>query len=316
MNRRQFALVAAAVVLLVTQSPPCRLVAQPQFPANAIIRGENVRVRAEPTENAINTAILQRGDAVILTGQVETHPDGAFYPVEVPGSGVSGWVLVLFISPDRIEPVSSGSDGQTPVVDTPNGRASDTGNQRRLRRAARERSNEATVEALTEPVPEPASAVTIVPEPAPASASTASPVPEEPPVSGDALDNPAPANTLLQHDPLGIVVLGGRFLWRVGSATVEEGFAFLELSVSVQNDGTEPYHFTPAAFRAQDVTTGAAFEPIAERPDGGLAETQVPASESIMGKLYFVVPKGTKQALVTFDPNPSATGDELYWQIP
>jgi hypothetical protein len=105
-NRRHFAFAAALAPLIPVVSRLMPLAEQQTFPAEALIRGENVRVRAQPTNDAANNAILQRGDLVILTGPIETHPDGQFYPVQVPGSGVTGWVLWLFINPTSITPVS------------------------------------------------------------------------------------------------------------------------------------------------------------------------------------------------------------------
>jgi hypothetical protein len=104
MMRWRFAIVIAAVLVLPALVVIAPIAAQNQFPANALIRGENIRVRAEPARDAANNAILQRGDAIILTGPLETHPDGEFYPVQVPGTGATGWILALFIDPASIAP--------------------------------------------------------------------------------------------------------------------------------------------------------------------------------------------------------------------
>jgi hypothetical protein len=96
------ALAIIILVLLPVGSLAESTTAQLEFPTFAIIRGENIRVRAAPTEDAANYAILQRGDAVIITGAIEASAHGEFYPVEVPGSGAKGWVLWLAIDPRSI----------------------------------------------------------------------------------------------------------------------------------------------------------------------------------------------------------------------
>jgi hypothetical protein len=106
MKRWRIAIASALLLLLLAGTPLTPLAAQNQFPANAVIRGENIRVRAEPAANAVDNAILQRGEPIILTGDLEAHPEGEFYPVQVPATGATGWILWLFIDPTSIVPAA------------------------------------------------------------------------------------------------------------------------------------------------------------------------------------------------------------------
>jgi hypothetical protein len=106
MKRWLIAIASAFLLLLLAGAPLTPLAAQNQFPANAVIRGENIRVRAEPAANAVDNAILQRGEPIILTGDLEAHPEGEFYPVQVPTTGATGWILWLFIDPTSIVPAA------------------------------------------------------------------------------------------------------------------------------------------------------------------------------------------------------------------
>src|SRR5690554_2759374 len=72
------------------------------FPASAVIRGENVRLRAEPSFDAEELEILQRGDAVTITGEPVAAEGDEFYPVDFAKSGESGWVRTVFINPDSL----------------------------------------------------------------------------------------------------------------------------------------------------------------------------------------------------------------------
>jgi hypothetical protein len=118
MNRRRFISAAIAASVASANDSSIPVAAQQQFPARATIRGENVRVRAEPADAAANNAVLQRGDAIILMGPLEAHPDGEFYPVEVPSTGATGWVLWVFIDPRTIAPMEDVVI-EEPPVETP-----------------------------------------------------------------------------------------------------------------------------------------------------------------------------------------------------
>jgi hypothetical protein len=101
--------VLASVVAFATAEPfltfTREAVAQ-QFPASAVIRGENIRLRIEPAENADDVAVLQRGDAITITGAATAVDGDEFYPVELAGTGETGWVRVLFVNPKSIVPIA------------------------------------------------------------------------------------------------------------------------------------------------------------------------------------------------------------------
>lgn len=78
---------------------------QVTFPASAVIRGENIRLWAEPSFGAAELEILQRGDAITITGAAVAAEGDEFYPVEFTESGQSGWVRTVFINPDSLVPV-------------------------------------------------------------------------------------------------------------------------------------------------------------------------------------------------------------------
>lgn len=111
-----------------------------QFPAAAVIRGENIRLRAEPAEATNDIAILQRGDEITITGDV-TAADGLFfYPVEVVQSSDTGWVRDLFIDPKSI--VALDVPAPEPVTEpAPDGSAAEGNNGRRERPARENRRN-------------------------------------------------------------------------------------------------------------------------------------------------------------------------------
>lgn len=69
------------------------------FPASAVIRGENIRLWADPSFGADELEILQRGDTVTITGAAVAAEGDEFYPVEFPESGQAGWVRTVFINP-------------------------------------------------------------------------------------------------------------------------------------------------------------------------------------------------------------------------
>ena len=88
-------LVAATSVLAI----PGMSAQEVSLPASAVIRGENIRLRAEPSFSADELEILQRGDTVTITGAAVAAEGDEFYPVEFTKSGQAGWVRTVFINP-------------------------------------------------------------------------------------------------------------------------------------------------------------------------------------------------------------------------
>lgn len=92
------ALVVATGLLAV----PPSLAQELTFPASAVIRGENIRLWEEPSLGAGELEILQRGDAITITGAAVSAKGDEFYPVEFAESGQVGWVRTVFVNPDSL----------------------------------------------------------------------------------------------------------------------------------------------------------------------------------------------------------------------
>lgn len=94
-------LLAASSVLAVPQA----IAQETSFPASAVIRGENIRLWAEPSFGADELEILERGDAITITGEAVAAEGDEFYPVEFAESGQAGWVRTVFVNPASIVPI-------------------------------------------------------------------------------------------------------------------------------------------------------------------------------------------------------------------
>jgi hypothetical protein len=95
------------IASLVAIPAPAPLAAQDlvfaDFPASAVIRGENVWLRDEPARDPRILAYLQRGDPITVTGEAIDAEGETFYPVEALDSGETGWIRDLFIDPGSID---------------------------------------------------------------------------------------------------------------------------------------------------------------------------------------------------------------------
>lgn len=120
------------------------------FPSLAIIRGENIRLRAEPAERADVVALMQRDDEIRITGEAVAADGFDFYPVELVSTGQTGWVRALFINPRSITSVAGATLPRVEVSTEPIPTATATTNQRPRRN--RNAQEEAT------PTPEPTAA--------------------------------------------------------------------------------------------------------------------------------------------------------------
>src|SRR4051812_26358680 len=87
-----FTLLATLALIYAAALLPLAADAQQTFPATAVIRGENVWLRAAPANQTTVFALLQRGDTVTLTGPLTAADGDAFYPVSVSSINQSGWV--------------------------------------------------------------------------------------------------------------------------------------------------------------------------------------------------------------------------------
>jgi hypothetical protein len=129
----------------------------PAFPADAVIRGENIRLRAEPAANSSDIAVLQRGDAITVTGESTRAAGEEFFPITVVDTGAAGWVIALAVDPRSItasapETVEVAETVEiVEVPETAEETPEDQAAAREARRAAREAAEAA-------PTPEPAPA--------------------------------------------------------------------------------------------------------------------------------------------------------------
>jgi hypothetical protein len=77
------------------------------FPASALVRGENVWLRLDPTADTEVIALLQRGDPITITGESVFDGDDEYYPVESDLTAESGWIGALFIDPRSVAGASA-----------------------------------------------------------------------------------------------------------------------------------------------------------------------------------------------------------------
>ena len=151
--------ISASFVMIVTGlifgSPTtARELVIPTYPADAVIRGENIRLRVEPAEDSADVAILQRGDAIIVTAESTRANGEDFFPVEVVLTGATGWIRALAVDPRSIAASTTEPEvvETVEVVEPVESTEVDRAAEREARRAAREANAEPAAE--TEPTPE------------------------------------------------------------------------------------------------------------------------------------------------------------------
>jgi len=97
------AMMLASLSALSSVSPSAaQQIAIDAFPASAIIRGENIWVRADPEAATEILTYFNRGDAITITGESARADGEEYFPVEVDATGESGWVRDLFIDPESL----------------------------------------------------------------------------------------------------------------------------------------------------------------------------------------------------------------------
>ncbi len=184
------------------------------FPASAVIRGENIRLWADPSFDADELEILERGDAITITGEAVAAEGDEFYPVEFAESRQAGWVRTVFVNPSSIVPIQvlepaneerpnrRGQVEEAPVEQAggEQGGASANGETREERRAQRQAEQDAATDQSTIPVPVEQTPV------------EATPVAEPPVDDADA----APDDAAAQGDTAGSVTFAGE-----GSVTTD-----------------------------------------------------------------------------------------------
>jgi hypothetical protein len=93
---RVVGLILVGLLFSVHSSPAT---AQQEFPASAVTRGENIRLRIEPAEDTEVLAYLQRGDRIRIMGETTFVDGNGFYPIEVVETGETGWIRDLAVDP-------------------------------------------------------------------------------------------------------------------------------------------------------------------------------------------------------------------------
>lgn len=210
-------LVAATGLLAVPPSSAQEL----SFPASAVIRGENIRLWEEPSLGSGELEILQRGDAITITGAAVSAEGEEFYPVEFAESGQAGWVRTVFVNPDSLvsvqvlEPANeerpnrrNQADAEAPVEQTTGGEqggASANAGTREERQARRQAEQDAAAQ-------DEAAGEANNPVPVEQTPAEETPVVEAPVESPDA----DPADDTGQGDAAGTVTFAGE-----GSVTTD-----------------------------------------------------------------------------------------------
>lgn len=191
----RFLAVALAIMLAglaaMSGNPP--LAAQqnggPRFPAAAVIRGENIRLRLDPSEASEDVLILQRGDEVTITAEPVAAEGLEFYPVEVLATGDAGWVRTLFINPNSIAPLIETEPAPAPEPDP---EVAPVPVEEESERPRRNRQNQEEAPPAEEPAAEEAPAEEPAAEEPPAEEPAAEePAAEEPPTEEPAEEAPA-----------------------------------------------------------------------------------------------------------------------------
>ena len=159
MNRFRIVTLALTLFTLTAFAPSPFAAAQQlvfeTFPASALIRGENIRLRLDPAADTEVLEILQRGDPITITGESVLDGDAEYYPVESDVTGEAGWIAALFIDPRSI---AGASTVVVPVeeIDVPaeeTETVDDGANQRQQNREARLQARQAEAESAPESEP-------------------------------------------------------------------------------------------------------------------------------------------------------------------
>lgn len=135
------------------------------YPVSAVIRGENIRLWADPSFSAAELEILQRGDAITITGAAVSAEGDEFSPVEFTRTGEAGWVRTIFVNPSSLVPVQvveptnearpnrrNQAAEETPTAQASNGEqggASADAGSREERRARRQAEQDAAAQDTT-----------------------------------------------------------------------------------------------------------------------------------------------------------------------
>jgi hypothetical protein len=183
-------LVATSLVWSGTVSRAAQTSTTIVFPASAVIRGENVWLRAAPALQTDVITLLQRGNAITITGAPTLADGDEFYPVQDVATGQSGWVRALFIDPRSIVAIAAPPAAPTavPPVTTPEPTPADDGGNNGNKNKNKNKNNKDGGGAQ-EPTPVPDATLPPAPVPTatPVPAVPATPAPETPPPAAGAV---------------------------------------------------------------------------------------------------------------------------------
>lgn len=293
--------VAAALALLcLSPSLAAQEAAPSALPATAVIRGENIWLRADPAASSEVLSLMQRGESVVITGESLTVGDARFYPIEVSATGDSGWVQVLFVDPDSIVSLGGLADvAAPPDVET-------------LDAEALPVPVEATVvdaEAMTVP----ADAAPVPPPDAGDGNPDAAPAPEPtalPQVDAPSIEEPTPASAAgtAPTEPLAVVNSAGLGLtqeqfneihgspepfYPLGSTFLQDG----GLLLTFQNDDL------PIKAIEREFTPPVSID-VAREESRALMPEDAVFQETIITSLGVVVDLYTSESLLALLPDP------------
>jgi hypothetical protein len=264
------------------------------FPASAVIRGENVWLRAAPALQTDVLTLLQRGNAITITGAPTLADGDEFYPVQVTATGQSGWVRVLFIDPRSVVAIAAPPVAPTappvaptavPPVTTPepaqdNGGGNGNKNNNKKKNNTQNKNGGAAQE--TTPVPE----ATAPPAPAP----TATPVPAVP-------ATPPPANPPAEAPPPS----SGAITYTGVGATTSQPFTLQpgRYRATATMEASQPTGFT-AILRGPDNSEQQVFDESIDAPQSWTATANVRIDTA--GDYYFDVTNTTDAWTIVLEP--------------
>lgn len=254
------------------------------FPASAVIRGENVWLRAAPALQTDVIALLQRGNAITITGAPTLADGDEFYPVQDAATGQSGWVRALFIDPRSIVAIAAPPAAPTavPPVTTPEPTpAADSGNAGNKNKNKNKNKDGGGAQ---EPTPVPAATLPPAPVPTatPVPAVPATPAPENPPA-----ETPPPAS--------GTVTFSGTGATTSQPFTLQPGRYRATAAMEV----SQPSGFT-ATLRGPDNSEQQIFDETIDAPQSWTAATAVRIDTA--GDYYVEVANTTDAWTITLEP--------------
>lgn len=254
------------------------------FPASAVIRGENVWLRAAPALQSDVITLLQRGNAITITGAPTLADGDEFYPVLDTATGQSGWVRALFIDPRSLVAIAAPPAAPTavPPVTTPEP-TQDTGGNNGNKNKNKNKKNQ-NGGGGQEPMPVPAA--TLPPEPV----ATATPVPAEP-------ATPAPENPPAETPPpsTDAVTFSGSGATTSQPFTLQPGRYRATASMEV----SQPTGFT-ATLRGPDNSEQQLFDESIDTPQSWTASTALRIDAA--GDYYVEVANTTEAWTIVLEP--------------